>query len=218
MSSRNLTKLSFCLSAEMVSQVIGIVDTLPVENQYEYFKTQLLDIHQLSDYEKFNMVTKMEPMGGRKPSQLLHAMIEFFPVGMEKHLSFHYFFMQRHTSQQGEVQPGNLRALAARADKLWSVHSMAKGGAIAAAKAEEAAPASIAAIRGGTKGHGGRSRGQGGARGGQRQQPAVATSPAFSGVPATDPTPSDLARASSGLCHFHADKAGKCVAHCSWGN
>ncbi len=52
------------LPAEMVSQVIDLVDTLPAENQYEYFKDQLLDIHQLSDYEKFDMLTKMEPMGG----------------------------------------------------------------------------------------------------------------------------------------------------------
>ena len=39
----------------MVSQVIDLVDTLPAENQYEYFKTLLLDIHQLSDYEKFSI-------------------------------------------------------------------------------------------------------------------------------------------------------------------
>ncbi len=38
-------------SAEMVSQVIDLVDTLPETNPYKYFKTQLLDIHQLSDYE-----------------------------------------------------------------------------------------------------------------------------------------------------------------------
>jgi hypothetical protein len=71
------------------------VDTLPVKNQYKYFKTQLLDIHQLSDYEKFDLVSKMESMGSRKRSQLLQAMLDFFPVGMEKHLSFYYFFMQR---------------------------------------------------------------------------------------------------------------------------
>jgi hypothetical protein len=49
---------------------------------------QLLDIHQLSDYEKFDMMTKMKLMGCKKPSQkLLHAMLEFCPVGMEKHIS-----------------------------------------------------------------------------------------------------------------------------------
>ncbi len=79
----------------MVSQVIDLVDTLLPEYQYEYFKAQLLNIHQLSDYEKFDMLSKMDPMGGSKVSQLLHAMLEYCPVGMENHLSFHYFFVQR---------------------------------------------------------------------------------------------------------------------------
>jgi hypothetical protein len=64
------------------------------------------------------MLSKMEPKGGRKPSQLLHAMLEFCPVGMEKHLSFHYFFMQRLPqalrTQLAEVHPGDPRALTAR--------------------------------------------------------------------------------------------------------
>ncbi len=166
------------------------------------------------------MLSKMELMGGRKPSQLRHAMLEFCPVGMEKHLSFHYFFMQRLPqalrTQLGEVQPSDLRAFVTRADKLWSVHSDAKGSTVAAAEAEETGPASIAAVRGSTRGHGGKSRGHGGAKGGQRAQPAAAAAPTTSGVPATNPTPSDLARASSGLCH--SDKAGNCVAPCSWGN
>ncbi len=74
--------------------------------------------------------------------------------------------MQRLTqalrTQLGEVQPGDLRTLAARANKLWSVHSTAKGGTVAACEAEETPPASIAAVRGGTRGHGGKSRGRGG--------------------------------------------------------
>ncbi len=57
----------------------------------------MLNIHQLSDYEKFDSLVKMEPMGGRKHSQLLHAMLEFCPLGMERHLSFHYFFMHLET-------------------------------------------------------------------------------------------------------------------------
>jgi hypothetical protein len=97
----------------MVSQVFDLVDTLPGENRYEYFKAQLLNIHQLSDYEKFDMLSKMESKGGRKPSQLLHAMLEFCLVGMEKHLSFHYFFMQR-LPQALRTQLGEVRALAAR--------------------------------------------------------------------------------------------------------
>ncbi len=41
------------IPAEMVSQVIDVVDALPEEGQYEFFKNQLLNINQLSDYEKF---------------------------------------------------------------------------------------------------------------------------------------------------------------------
>jgi hypothetical protein len=208
--------------AEMVSQVIDLVDNLPAEHRYEYFKTQLLDIHQLSDYKKFDMLTKMETMKGRKQSQLLHTMLECVcPVGMEKHLSFHYFFMQRLPqalrTKLGEVQPGDLRALAARADKLWSVHSTVKGGTVAAAEAEETAPASIAAVRGGIRGRGGKSLGRGGARGAAS---GGCRSYRF-GCPCRRSHPSDLARVSSGLCHFHweyEEKAGKCVTPCSWGN
>jgi hypothetical protein len=75
------------LPAEMVSQVIDVVDALPAAGQYEFFKNELLNIHQLSDYEKFDALVKMEPMGGRKPSQLLNAMLECCPLGMERHLS-----------------------------------------------------------------------------------------------------------------------------------
>jgi hypothetical protein len=69
------------------------------------------------------MLVKMEPMGGWKPSQLLHAMLEFCLLGMERHLSFHYFFMQRLPqalrTQLGEVQPDDPRALTVRADR-WT--------------------------------------------------------------------------------------------------
>jgi hypothetical protein len=212
------------LPAEMVSQVLDVVEALPAAGQYEFFKNELLNIHQLSDYEKFDALVKMEPMGGRKPSQLLHAMLEFCPLGMERHLSFHYFFMQRLPqtlrTQLGEVQPGDPRALAVRADRLWSVHSTKAAGTVAVADGQEDPPAaSIAAVKGagaGSRGRGGRTRGRGAARGAAKAPAATATTGA-----AAEPTPSDLARIGSGLCFFHwtfADKATKCVAPCTWGN
>ncbi len=104
---------------------------MPAAGLYKHFKNQLLEVHQLSDYKKFNVLIKMETMGGRKPSQLLHAMLEFCPVGMEKHLSFHYLYMQQLPqalrTQLGEVQPGDPRGLAARTDRLWSVHAPSGG-------------------------------------------------------------------------------------------
>ncbi len=90
---------------------------------------------------------------------------------MERHLSFHYFFMQRLPqtlrTQLGEVQPGDPRALPGRADRLWSVHSTKAAGTVAVADGQEDPPAaSIAAVRGaGSRGRGGRTRGRGAARG-----------------------------------------------------
>jgi hypothetical protein len=70
------------------------------------------------------MLVKKEPMGGRKPGQLLHAMLEFCPLGMERHLSFHYFFMQRLCRPCGPSwERYSLDILAVRADHLWSVHT-----------------------------------------------------------------------------------------------
>ncbi len=151
-------------------------------------------------------------------------MLEFCPLVMEKHLSFHYYFMQRLPqalrTQLGEVQPGDPRALAVRADRLWSVHSTKAAGTVAIADGqEETLAASIAAVRrSGGRGRGGQSRGRGAARGAAKA-PAATAAPG--GVPAAEPTPSDLAQVGSGLCFFpwtFADKATKCVAPYMWGN
>jgi len=178
------------LPPEMVGQILDIVDQVPEENPYNYFKQRLLTSHQMSDYEKFDKLVKMEPMGGRKPSQLFHDMMEVCPAGMETTLPFHYFFMQllppALKSQLGETQPGDPRNLAQRADQLWVVVSAD-------------AAATVAAV----------------------ENPADPAAAAEAGSAAPKPTPSDLARASSGLCSYHwtwAEKAGKCQPPCSWGN
>jgi hypothetical protein len=205
------------LPSDIVTQVLDIIEEAPEAAPYDYFKQQLLRTHQLSDYEKFDRLVKMEPMGGRKPSQLLHDMMEFCPAGMEKTLPFHYFFTQRLPqslrTQLSEVQPGDPRALAERADTLWVAHS--SGGSVSAVEVSEEPAAVVAAATSSYRGRGGRgvqrgaSRGRGGAR-----APAAPTA-------AADPTPSDLARLSSGLCFFHwtwAEKAKKCAPPCTWGN
>jgi hypothetical protein len=214
------------LPEDMVGQILDLVEAAPEAAPYTFLKARILETHQLSDYEKFDMLVKMEPMGDRKPSQLLAAMMEYCPAGMEKTLPFHYYFTQRLPTalrtQLGEVEHGDPRALAARADRLWTMHSPS-GSAIACV--EPAAPA-VAAIRGSSRGQGGRGRGgylRG--RGAQRATPpsgaANQGTAATGGTAAAEPTPSALARLSSGLCFFHwnfADKAQKCQGPCSWGN
>jgi hypothetical protein len=153
-------------------------------------------------------------------------MLEFCPVGMEKHIFFHYLYMQRLPqalrTQLGKVQPGDPSGLAARADCLWSVH--APSGGVAAVADEQDGAAAVAAVKLAARGRRGKLRRRGGGRGGQQATAAKAATGSGAGTastPTTDPTPSDLARMSSGLCFFHwafADKASKCVPPCTWGN
>jgi hypothetical protein len=212
------------LPEDMVGQILDLVEAAPEATPYTFLKARILETHQLSDYEKFDMLVKMEPMGGRKPSQLLAAMMEFCPTGMEKTLPFHYYFTQRLPpalrTQLGEVEHGDPRALAARADKLWTMHSPA-GATVAAVEPAEPAVAAISSSGRGTgnRGRGGTQRGRGARRLGPAQ--AAAGASAGGGVPAADPSPSALAQMSSGLCFFHwnfADRAQKCQGPCSWGN
>jgi hypothetical protein len=105
---------------------------------------------------------------------------------------FHRLPSQALRTQLGEVQPGDPRTLAVRADRLWSVHSTKAAGTVAVADGQEDLPAaSIAAVRGaGGRGRGGRSRGRGAARGAAKA-PAATAAP--TSVTAAEPTPSDLA-------------------------
>jgi len=209
------------LPPDMVGRILDIIDQMPEANPYTWFKQQLLTSQQMSDYEKFDRLVKMEPMGGHKPSQLFHDMIEVCPAGMETTLPFHYFFMQRLPpalkSQLGETQPGDPRTLAQRADQLWVVISTAAAATVAAVESLPDPAAAVAAVRGTGRGlRGAFSRGN--QRGRGRPAPTAA---AGAGSTAKEPTPSDLARASSGLCFYHwtwAEKAGKCQPPCSWGN
>jgi hypothetical protein len=124
---------------------------------------------------------------------------------MEKHISFHYLYMQQLPQallkQLREVQPGDPRGLATRADRLLSVHAPS-GGVVALAEGKDSAAAPMAAVKPATRGRGGKFCRRGGGRGSQQ---AAAPKPAAGGgagnavTPAADPIPSDLERMSSGL-------------------
>ena len=217
------------LPEDMVGQILDLVEVAPAATPYTFLRTRLLETHSLSDYEKWDMLQKTEQMGGRKPSKLLADMMEFCPAGLEQSLPFHYLFTQRLPqalrTQLGEVEPGNPRALAARADKLWAVHAPTAS-AVAAVSSTEAADAgggACAAIRGGGKGfrgRGGQQRGRGGAKS-TTAPTAPSAAPAAAAAATKDPTPSALARLASGLCFYHwnfADRSTKCSPPCSWGN
>ena len=69
---------------------------------------------------------QLGPLGDRKPSQLLASMLSVCPSGMELQPVFQYLFLQRLPQTLrtllGEQECGDIRALAALADRLWASH------------------------------------------------------------------------------------------------
>jgi hypothetical protein len=225
---RNITsevdRFDHLVGALPKSSIRLVMDTLEspdTDRPYSALKQRLLASHELSEFQRIELLFKMEPLGSRKPSELLSHMLEICPRGEERNRFFIFLFLQRlpkelrshlNDSEQDPVK------LAAKADRKWALHSHEQHGSVNAV-AEEIEDTPIAAIqpaRGkGRGGRGQRSRGRGGSGRGGRGGTA-STFP----VPTAD-SPLHLAKASSGLCEYHwhyGDKARNCDQPCSWGN
>jgi uncharacterized membrane protein YgcG len=228
---REQTRYDYLVSAltkEAVSLVLDVVEHPPEHMPYTALKQSLLDSHQLSDYQRIAALHRMEPLGGRKPSELLASMLELCPRGHETSIFFTHLFLERLPAELritlGEDDHQNVRALAKKADALWSLHGMKSSFSASVASLVEAEePASVAAVssRGSSRGKGGRGRGGRGGptRGGGNQQGGQQSS----GQPtaAASLLPREMARIQSGLClnHFnYGDKARSCTPPCVWGN
>jgi hypothetical protein len=85
-----------------------------------------LEAHVLSDKEKMDALFQLGPLGDRKPSQLLAFMLSVCPSGVELQPVFQYLFLQRLPQTLrtllGEQECGDIRTLAALADRLWASH------------------------------------------------------------------------------------------------
>ncbi len=112
------------LPEKNLSQVMDIIKNIPAINPYEVLKLRLLEAHVLSDQEKMDALFQLGPLGDRKPSQLLASMLSVCPSGMELQLVFQYLFLQRLPQTLrtllGEQECGDIRSLAAFADRLWA--------------------------------------------------------------------------------------------------
>jgi uncharacterized membrane protein YgcG len=171
---REQTRYDYLVSAltkEAVSLVLYVVEHPPERLPYTALKQSLLDSHQLSDYQRIAALHKMEPLGGRKPSELLASMLELCPRGHESSIFFTHLFLERLPAELritlGEDDHQNVRALAQKADALWSLHGMRPSfSASVASLVDVDEPSSVAVVssRGASRGGGGRGRG---GRGGQ---------------------------------------------------
>jgi hypothetical protein len=176
----------------------------PPEDAYTQLRTRLLVAHTLTEFQRMEKLLAAQALGGQKPSDMLHDLVQFCPDGEAQTRIFRYLFLQR--------LPTEIRIISTR-----QLHDAAVNAVL-----EEEGHETIAAIshphsRGGGRGrgHGGQSRPFRGRGGGGAPPASTAAAPADGNLNA----PAKLARQTSGLCRFHwqfGDKAYSCRSPCSW--
>ncbi len=118
---REQTRYDYLVSAltkKAISLILDIVGHPPERLPYSALKQSLLDSHQLSDYQRIAALHKMEPLGSRKPSELLDYMLELCPRGHETSIFFTYLILERLPAEirimLGKDDHQNVRAQARR--------------------------------------------------------------------------------------------------------
>jgi hypothetical protein len=124
--------------------------------------------HQLSDFQKAEKLFLMPPLGSRKPSEMMAAMLETCPRGEEKTNLFACIFLQRLPREirvlLARVDHKDPKELAKQTDELWALHDTnGGGGGITAVQQDCVEGDFVAAVRTGD-----RQRGGNGSRGARR--------------------------------------------------
>ena len=92
------------------------------QEPYTKLKDALLASHQLTDFQRVELLHAMEPLGGRKPSELLADMWELCPTEQHDNIFFAMLFLQCLPRDIRVLlthkDPSNLRLLAAKVDCL----------------------------------------------------------------------------------------------------
>ena len=153
------------LPKESLRTVLDLITDPPEDDPYQQLKDRLCQSHQLTEFQRVEKLHQLDSLGGRKPSELLHEMAELCPTGHEDSPFFLFLFMQRLPKELrfvlGEVDDHeDIRAMAAKADKLWSLHNHQQHGVMASVdpgSPSSQPPATIAAVKSGPPARGGRS-------------------------------------------------------------
>jgi hypothetical protein len=95
---RNITEDNdkyLCLIAALPCEAFRLVAHLVERDDqradaYAQLKAALLTLHTMSDYQRVELLSRVEPLGGRKPSDLLAVMLELCPRGHETSPFFGY--------------------------------------------------------------------------------------------------------------------------------
>ncbi len=128
------------LGYESLKLVNDLLLQPPPDRPYSVLKERLLLASQLTAVQMAEKVMKMPDLGDRRPSQLLAAMLEFCPPGQQASPFFRAAFLTRLPSSirshLDEMEEGDLKILAAKADRQWL--NCGGAAAIAAVGAAEA--------------------------------------------------------------------------------
>ena len=83
---RNITqdnlRFYYVLGALPESAVRGLGDLMrgpPPPDAYQQLKTRLLAAHTLTEFQRMDKLLSAQPLGGQKPSDLLHELVQFCP-------------------------------------------------------------------------------------------------------------------------------------------
>ena len=166
------------------------------QEPYTKLKDALLASHQLTDFQRVELLHAMEPLGGRKPSELLADMWELCPTEQHDNIFFAMLFLQ--------CLPRDIRVLLTHEDHrnlrlLANVNAKAVGDFQTDPVAALPGKNATASSRRSSGPHYPPQHSQGG----QKEQRTTAPV-------ALDPT---------GLCFYHwnfGDKANNCTDPCSW--
>jgi len=197
--------LTQALPKESIKEVLHLVAEPDPLLPYSLLKQALLASHVLTDFQKVEQLMAMEPLGARKPSQMLAAMLELCP--REEHGSklFAALFLQRLPSELRVLLAhedwSDLRKLAARADQFQAYQRRQSHELVAVAEEETVAALSK--------------------KSGKGKKPPMPPNRKKDGPPKSHKvvTPSDAAAQAAGVCFYHwnwGEKARDCRPPCKW--
>jgi hypothetical protein len=145
-----------CEAFHMVAHIVEREEQ--PEDSFQQLKAALVGSHMLSDYQRVEQLSKVEPLSGRRPFKLLATMLEICPREHENCPFFRFAFLQRLPREirvlLAEEDAAELRATAEKADRFLAIHSpQAHDTLLAALPAsseaeDEAVTAAAAAARG----------------------------------------------------------------------
>jgi hypothetical protein len=133
LANRNVTREfnKYCLVMEALPHdslwlVADLIEQVPKADPCTTLKGRLLSAHQLTDFQLAEALFDMLALEGRKPSQLMAAMLEVCLRGAEKCILFPCLFLRRLPRQLrvllARADLNDLNGLAKQADELWTHH------------------------------------------------------------------------------------------------